>query len=80
MNVHFSDDDEEKKVNKKQRALEIIDKRRLQLKFVFAVKIVTKESLVIGGELAKTGVRHEQQDADEYIICMLDKAVEQQKR
>lgn len=57
-NVHFSD---EKGINKKQKALELIDK-------------------LLGGDFAKIGCRHEQQDADEYAIRMLDKAVEQQKK
>ena len=36
--------------------------------------------LVLGGDFAKTGSRHDQQDADEYALRMLDKAVEQLKR
>jgi len=41
---------------------------------------LTTKPLVLGGDFAKIGRRHEQQDADEYAIRMLDKAVEQQKK
>ncbi|KAF8468366.1 hypothetical protein BDZ91DRAFT_722512 [Kalaharituber pfeilii] len=34
---------------------------------------------ILGGEFARTGFRHEQQDADEYVVHLLDKAVEQLK-
>ncbi|KAI5800305.1 hypothetical protein DFH27DRAFT_77484 [Peziza echinospora] len=34
---------------------------------------------LLGGDFAKTGSRHEQQDADEYALRVLDKAVEQLK-